>query len=592
MARSNISLEPGFRSQCPHLDRCPGCPLIRSSYGQQLAHKSERVQKGLLGFFELRDVGVADTVPARQAEAYRTRAKLVVGPERKLGLYARGTHDVVDIPGCRVLQPALQRVAQTLRELELGNGLSGVDLALVSEQVMVTLIAEQSATREAMARLASELRARCTEVVSVALSRRAKDAVQLLGSQHEILSGPAELRVRSSGGASYHYAAHGAFLQVHADTASSIYAHIQQQVSPTRDSAPKVLELYAGSGALALSLAARGAQVTAVESFAPACERMERAAREQKLPLTVHAGDSAQVAAALASAGQSYDWVLVNPPRRGLDPEVRLAIAQLAPRELMYVSCNPATLARDLSHLARLGYGAEKLTPFDMMPLTDQVETLAHLTRQTPTAPEVLFAEDAVLAVHKMPHDALQASPRAEPSLLQRVRELPGHADAEPLLAYEDEMSGVCLFASAAQAVTLQESVQKAEATYVVLVKGVVHKKGRIERTLTVCGVARKVQIRFSRMRVVGGHSLVEVVCELALSSAIDALFASIGHPVIGTSQTRERATRAHFKMRHGLERAFIHCKQVLLPLSGTTRAVGAPLAADLGRVLESLTSR
>ena len=126
---------------------------------------------------------------------------------------------------------------------------------------------------------------------------------------------------------------------------------------------PRVLELYAGSGALSLALAEAGATVLAVESFAPACERLSRAAREQRLSLEVQQGDAGVVAQALSQQGQRFDVVVVNPPRRGLDVQVREAVAHLGPQRMAYVSCNPATLARDLAHLARRASRPGSLRP-------------------------------------------------------------------------------------------------------------------------------------------------------------------------------------------------------------------------------------
>src|SRR5690606_18549728 len=151
----------------------------------------------------------------------------------------------------------------------------------------------------------------------------------------------------------------------------------------------RLLELYAGSGALALRLAARGASLTAVEAFAPAVERLALAAREQGLAVEARAADAEvflreRAQANGAPASPAFDAVLVDPPRRGLAPKVRAAVAALAPRRISYVSCEPQTLARDLAHFRLLGYGAESLEAFDMIPWSDAVEVLALLAPMPP----------------------------------------------------------------------------------------------------------------------------------------------------------------------------------------------------------------
>ena len=96
---------PEFRAHCVHATLCPGCPLIRDSYGEQLAKKTARVRAAASGFFELAHVSVQPTAQPSSAEGYRTRAKLVADAKGALGLYGRGTHELVDLPECRVLHP-------------------------------------------------------------------------------------------------------------------------------------------------------------------------------------------------------------------------------------------------------------------------------------------------------------------------------------------------------------------------------------------------------------------------------------------------------------------------------------------------------
>src|SRR5262249_44839998 len=115
----------------------------------------------------------------------------------------------------------------------------------------------------------------------------------------------------------------------------------------------------------------------------------------------VHTGDAAAVARALAKTDERFDFVVVNPPRRGLGPGVRRAIAQLAPRAVAYVSCDPDTLAPDLADLAWLGYRARALHPVDMIPLTDHVEVVALLEPCALPAPRVLFDDGDFCAIVK-----------------------------------------------------------------------------------------------------------------------------------------------------------------------------------------------
>jgi 23S rRNA (uracil1939-C5)-methyltransferase len=600
--RERTPVASELQVQCLHAELCPGCPAIRDNYGAQLAKKTERLKRAIAGFDELAQIEVIETAPAARVEAYRTRAKLVVDAHGALGLFARGSHEVIDLPECRVLDASLSRVASTLRTLLGAPGLAGVDLAHVGDAVMVTLIADDGAPREPLERLAHALAQAEPGVTSVALSHRRANAVQLLGGRHELLLGENELRARSPVSGTYHYAAHGAFQQVHADTATAIYGRVLAQVrahfagsaflaaAPQGTRRPRVLELYAGSGALALELAAQGASVLAVESFPPACERLERAASEQKLPLQVRVGDAAEVLRQLRTQGEQFDLVIVNPPRRGLDLEVRRALGELKPAHLAYVSCNPATLARDLAQLARLGLATHTLEPFDMMPLTEQVETLAWLSATPTPAPAVLFSEGALLAVNKPPHEPTTPQGEYRGSLLQRVQALPGYERAVPLHRLDVGTSGVCLFSrTPEQAGQLAAALSSATKTYLALAKGVVHKRGRIEKPIVEAGRSLEARTRYERLQVVRGHSFVRVHIDTGRTHQIRKHFAGIGHPVLGDARYGDRPTQAHFTMRHGLDRPFLHCHRMALTLEGREVAIEAPLAADLERVLESL---
>src|SRR5262249_24109511 len=131
---------------------------------------------------------------------------------------------------------------------------------------------------------------------------------------------------------------------------------------------PKLLDLYGGSGAIALALAQAGAEVHLVESFAPAVAHVEQAARKTNLPLRAEAADVSSALRRLSEQKVAFDAAVVNPPRRGMSPLARELVARLEVPLVAYVSCDPDTLARDLDHFTRLGYGVTTLRPLDMIP--------------------------------------------------------------------------------------------------------------------------------------------------------------------------------------------------------------------------------
>jgi 23S rRNA (uracil1939-C5)-methyltransferase len=552
-------------SVCPHAAECPGCPLLDMAYPAQLAHKTEHVRAALSCYAELAALKVQPCAEASRPLGYRSRAKWV-SDGAALGLFARGSHRVIDVPQCRVVDPMVAEASARLRELlTAAPWIEGADIAHVGEQLLITLIVAHSARAADIEAVAARFADALPTLAGLAYARRESGAVQLLTAGHQLLRGRAELALKAEAGAPYHYVAFGAFLQAHADTARSINAHLTAATLALRDTklAPRVLELYAGSGALALALAARGLAVTAVESYAPACERIERAAREQQLSLTVECGDAEARALALAKAGRRFDVVLVNPPRRGLTPRVREAIAALQPARVGYVSCKPETLGRDLAHFARLGLHAAEAQPFDMIPQTEQVETLVWLA-QGPRPPlEILRREATWTALHKPAHQAWKThEQRAE--LHARLADLGG----EHALMEAPDSSGVALLCAPGRAPTVTRR------SFQVLVKGVTRQRGKAAG------------LRYARERVVGGHSLLRV--DAVDESALRQTLRRFGHPVLGDAPM-DRASAKYFWLRHGLDRPFLHLSELTLEAEGAEHTLIAPLPADLRASLDSL---
>ena len=194
------------RVVCEHADRCGGCPVIGLSYGEQLALKRGRVVQSAARYAALELVYTEPVLPARPVVGYRTRAKLIVGSGAKVGLFAKGGgHQVVDIPGCRVLAPPLARVATLLRarvaEAEQRGGplapheigergsLRAIDLREVCEgdtsKVLVTLVVQRgcAASTEALEAAARDLLRDCADVIGVAVNFHEGDVPQVLGSR-------------------------------------------------------------------------------------------------------------------------------------------------------------------------------------------------------------------------------------------------------------------------------------------------------------------------------------------------------------------------------------------------------------------------
>ncbi|MBK7399136.1 MAG: RsmD family RNA methyltransferase [Myxococcales bacterium] len=646
------------RVSCVHADRCAGCPMIEYTYDEQIVRKRARVDDAVSAYPGLEGATVEPTAPASPISAYRTRAKLVtaidVDPEGRsglvVGLYASGGgHVVLDTPECRVVSPILGEVAAALRALsrEPGSVLArpsevvtppraaplssrapqssgpaasqpprepaqpqalvrAVDLREARDpagvvSVLVTLIAARDDVRtpetlEALREIARSLRARLPVIKGVALGLRDGDSPQVLGSEQLVLDG--ESTAADTIGGVVHLATFGAFVQAHREQAQRVHETLAEaaKVAP----GTTVLDLYGGSGAIGLALAARGAHVHLVESFAPAARLALEAARLGKDAVAVAAfettaGEVSEVLAqrlrAIAQGEPKFDLVVLNPPRRGVAPLVRQQIAQLAPRAIGYVSCDPDTLARDLDHFRRLGYGAKLLQPVDMIPLTEEVETVAVLTPMAAPLPRVAYEDDEAIIVEKSPHEP--ATPQGEyaGSLLGRVRLLPGCDQAVPVHRLDVGTSGLVIFAKRASYVTAwADALGNAQGRkiYLAAARGRTPSKGAITRDLRDEGRLLPARTRYRWLGGIGGHSVLRIVPEQGRTHQIRRHLAAIGHPVLGDERYGHAPTNRFFEEKHGLDRTFLHCIRLELnhPKTGVRLLVETPLPGDLRMTL------
>jgi 23S rRNA (uracil1939-C5)-methyltransferase len=295
---------------------------------------------------------------------------------------------------------------------------------------------------------------------------------------------------------------------------------------------------------------------------------------------------------------------------------------------LIYLSCEPDTLGRDLADLARLGLRCDELAPYDMMPHTDEVETVAVLRAATPPAPTLLGRATELWALDKPGHEPTVPSDDGTPSLLLRASAMAGLEGALAVQRLDADTSGVCLLASsAASAARWAKALGEADSRkeYLALCRGITRAKGVVSRpsararsgsahpsgsvaaSAAAAGAAsqpgagdagraagpKQVRTRYRRLEVVGGHSLLRVSAEHGRPQDIRRQLASLGHPVLGDVRHGHAPSNRHLSEKHGLDRAFLHCARIVVTDPTTQRRleIQSPLAGDLQLVLDRLTA-
>ena len=385
---------------CPAQGRCGSCPLMTLSYAEQLVLKRDRVAAQLAAHAELAGIAVDACVPSPLTTGYRNQAKYVYGKppggaHPALGAYAPRSHTIVDLAGCHVVESVIDEVRRVLLGLLATGNVAPYDevrrtgvlryvtmRATASGRVLVTLVvarAERAQHLEAgddagdVRALATALTQQCPQVAGVLLNVNATGGNTLFGDEEHLLVGQAtvddeigDVRVRL---------ASRSFFQANRPVASRIYRDLVEATAATGQHA---VDVYAGAGGIALSLATIVEDVVAIEGNAAATQVAAALIAEQPSPgnrVRMLTGDAATCLGEIEVA----DLVVVNPPRKGCDQAVLAAIGRLRPRWVAYLSCDPQTLARDLVVLASQGFGVARVTPYDMMPHTPHVETLALL---------------------------------------------------------------------------------------------------------------------------------------------------------------------------------------------------------------------
>ncbi len=381
---------------CPVYAECGGCTWQHLSYAAQLQWKRRIVVEALrrVGHLEEPEGLVHPTLPAEPPWRYRHKMAVPFAPADapgagvRAGFYAARSHRVVPFESCRIQHPLLDRVLAVTRHLvdELGippydeRTRTGVLRHLVARvsrhrgEVLVALVTPGPGFPAGPA-LAAGIRKAIPECVGVVHNLNPTPGNAILGRVTRTLAGRDRL-VEELDGLRFLVSAIS-FFQVSPAQAQTLYRVAVDQAAPgPRDT---VVDLYAGVGTLSLFLARRSGAVEAIEEVGPAvADGRQNAAENHQDNLRFHLGAAEVVLPQLVRAGLRPTVVVLDPPRRGAAPEVLAAILRAAPRRVVYCSCNPATLARDLGGL-RGAYRLSAVQPVDMFPQTAHVECSALL---------------------------------------------------------------------------------------------------------------------------------------------------------------------------------------------------------------------
>ena len=382
---------------CAVAGPCGGCSLRHLDYAAELRAKQENVADAFARIGGL-DIPVLPIVGSPEIDRYRNKVQFPVGTDKAgrpcIGFYAGRTHRIVPCPDCRLQPGVLNEIGNTLCAFfaekgihpyneETGKGLVRhifLRRGAHSGQIMVCLVCTR-AKIPSVDELCTRLKEAFPDIVTILLNVNAKNTNVILGSETHTLYGqgyiedtlcgvPVQLGPLS-------------FYQVNTLAAEQLYGIAAEYAQLTPDDL--LLDLYCGMGTIGLSMADHCRELVGVEIVPEAIESAKANAARMGAAVSAKSrffcADAGQAAAQLAADGLHPDVVMLDPPRKGCDEATLSAVVRMAPRRVVYVSCNPATAARDAAWLEQNGYHAEKVQPVDLFPRTKHVETVCLLSK-------------------------------------------------------------------------------------------------------------------------------------------------------------------------------------------------------------------
>jgi len=337
------------------------------------------------------DLKVEEILGAKDPMHYRNKSQYPVGADGAIGFFQARSHKVVSIDRCLIQSEISDKTAKAVGawmkrykiapyDEQTGKGLVRhvyVRVNKKGESLCCVVLNGKQAPREP--ELAAYIQSAAPKTVGVVINVNTRRGNVILGDQYRTIWGENYL-MDTLCGLTFKLSV-PSFYQVNRAQAEVLYGKALEFAGLTGEET--VLDLYCGTGTITLCMASKAKKVIGAEIVAPAIADAKQNAERNKIEnAEFFCGDAADIAANLESEGLRPDVITVDPPRKGLSPEVISSVAGMDPKRVVYVSCDPATLGRDIKIFAGFGYKAVRAVAVDMFPATCHVETVCLLTKE------------------------------------------------------------------------------------------------------------------------------------------------------------------------------------------------------------------
>ncbi|MBO4893392.1 MAG: 23S rRNA (uracil(1939)-C(5))-methyltransferase RlmD [Clostridia bacterium] len=377
------------QSPCPHAKKCGGCQLMNMTYDEQLSWKTAKCIKLLGKFCRVNDIiGMENPIHYRnkvQAAFQLTRSGKIVS-----GVYQAGTHNVVNVDSCLTEDETADRIIVFIRSIlpefkilpyneDSGRGFLRhvlVKRGFSTDEIMVVLVGANP--RFPMKnRIAEKIVNTFPQVTTVVFNINPHKTSMLLGERSEVLYGSGYIEDELCG--CRFRISPKSFYQINPAQTEILY---RTAVEFAEAQGKTVIDAYCGTGTIGIVAAKTAKSVIGVELNGDAVrDAVSNAKANGVKNIRFVKADAGEFMRETAKSGGKADVVFMDPPRAGSDIKFLSSLVKLAPERVVYISCNPETLARDLAFLTKEGYRVKKIQPVDMFPFTNHVETVVRLSR-------------------------------------------------------------------------------------------------------------------------------------------------------------------------------------------------------------------
>ena len=380
--------------KCPVGTSCGGCCFQNLSYPAQLEYKKEKVQTCFRKIAQM-DVDVDDCVGMENPYHYRNKIQMPVGKDKKgriiTGFYKSKTHQIIPVKSCAIEHPSASHIIETIRELMKKyrippydeDALQGIirhiyiRTSYYEKQILLVLVTAVDAF-PGRNDFIKEIRKLHPEITSIVQNINTRDTNVILGNKNRVLSGPGYIE-DSLCGIRFRISPMS-FYQVNPQQTEKLYSLAIQKAGLTGNEV--VLDAYCGIGTIGLIASKHAKHVIGVEIVEDAIRDAKNNARRNSVEnIEFYAEDASEFIEKLAKSNMKMDVVFMDPPRKGSTTIFMDALMKLSPKKIVYISCDPATLARDVKYLSK-EYEIQSISPVDMFPMGFHIETIVCLKKK------------------------------------------------------------------------------------------------------------------------------------------------------------------------------------------------------------------